>query len=95
MGRWTLGSWEKKLVIDYMLFGKGLDIIKMAVEDSGNLDIESYNNLIWGELMWGRTEVEVRRERCKMESGWQDRLGSLLESSRGRVHRVEGGESDW
>ncbi len=46
MGRWTAESGEKKLVIDYMLFGKGLDVIKMVVEDSGNLDIRSDHNLI-------------------------------------------------
>ena len=34
----------------------------MVVEDSGNLDIVSDHNLIWGEVVWGRTEVEVRRE---------------------------------
>ena len=53
---------EKKWVIDYMLFGKGLDVIKMVVEDSGNLDIGSDHNLIWGKVVWGRTEVVVRRE---------------------------------
>ena len=37
----------------------------MVVEDSGNLDIESDHNLIWGEWVCGRTEVEVRRGRCK------------------------------
>ena len=43
--------------------------------------------------MWGRTEVEVRREWCK----WRvDGRLALSGSSRGRVHRVgEGGQSDW
>ena len=59
MGRWTWESGVKKLVIDYMLFGKGLDVIKMVVEDSGDLDIGSDHNLIWGGSV-GRREVEVR-----------------------------------
>ena len=29
VGRWTWESREKKSVIDYMLFGKGLDVVKM------------------------------------------------------------------
>ena len=48
-------SREKKSIIDYMLFGKGLDVIKM---DSGNLDIGSDHNLIWGKVVWGWREVE-------------------------------------
>ena len=35
-----MGKWGEEVVIDYMLFGKGLDVVKMVVEDSGNLDIE-------------------------------------------------------
>ena len=91
MGRWTWESGEKKSVIDYW-FGKSLDVIKIAVEDSGNLDIESDHNLIWGEVVLGRTEVEVRREWYK----WRvDGIGAPSGSSRGRVHRVgEGGGSD-
>ena len=46
-----------------MLLGKDLNGIKMVVEDSGSLDIALDNNLIWGEVVWGRTEVEVKRER--------------------------------
>ena len=38
-GRLTWESGEKR--IDYMLFGKGLDVIKMVTEDSGNLDVKS------------------------------------------------------
>ena len=45
-----------------MLFGKRLDVIKMIVEDSVNLDIWSDHNLIWSEVVRWRTEVEVRRE---------------------------------
>ena len=45
VGRWTWENGEKKSVIDYM-FGKGLDIIKMIVENSGHLDIGSDHNLI-------------------------------------------------
>ena len=56
---------ERKCLIDYMLFGKGLGVIKMVVEDSGNLHIGSDHNLIWVEVVWGRTEVDVRRERYK------------------------------
>ena len=63
-GRWTGESVEKKSVIDYML-RKGLDVIKMVIEDSGNLDIGSDHNLIWDEVVWGRTEVKVRREQFK------------------------------
>ena len=46
VGRWTREGGEKKSVIDYMLFGKGLDVIKMVIEDLGNLDIGSDHNLI-------------------------------------------------
>ena len=58
---------DKKSVI-YYKFGKGLDVI-IVVEDSGNLDIGS-DHLIWSEVVWGRTEVEVRREWYKWKSGW-------------------------
>ena len=61
-GRWTWESGVKKSIIYHMLFGKGLDVIKMVVEDSGNRDIGSDHNLIWGKVVLGRTEVEVRRE---------------------------------
>ena len=74
VGRWTWESGEKKSVIGYM-FGKGLDVIKMVVEDSGNLDIGSDHNLIWSEVVWGLIEVEVRRERYKWRVdgrlGWE------------------------
>ena len=36
--RQTWESAEKKSVLDYMLFGKGLDVIMMVDEDSGNLE---------------------------------------------------------
>ena len=42
-----------------------MDVIKMVVEDSCNFDIGSDHNLIWGEVVWGRTEVEVRREQYR------------------------------
>ena len=61
MGRWTWESGEKKSAIGHM-FGIGLDVIEMVVGDSGNLDIGSDHNLIWSKVVWGRTEVEVRRE---------------------------------
>ena len=41
---------------------KGLDVIKMVVADSSNLDIGSDNICIWGKVVWERTEIEVRRE---------------------------------
>ena len=66
---------------------KGLAVIKMVDEDSGNLDIGSDHNLILGEVVCRRTEVEVRRKRYK----WM----GMLSGSSLRVHRVgEGGESD-
>ena len=51
-----------------MLFGKGLDVIKMVVEDSGNLDIGSDQNLIWGSGV-GVEEVDMRRQwyKCRVE----------------------------
>ena len=52
----------KRLLDLVYMFGNGLDVIKMVVEDSGNLDIGSDHYLIWGEVMWGRIEVEVRRK---------------------------------
>ena len=64
VGRWTWESWEKKSLIDYQ-FVKVMDVIKMVVEDSGNFDIASDHNIIWGEVVWERTECEVRRERCR------------------------------
>ena len=94
VGKWTWESGEKKSVLDHMLFGKGLDVIKIIVEDSGNLNIGSNDDLIWGEMVWGRTEVEVRREWYKCKVNGRIRLGALSGSSRGRVHRVGEGESD-
>ena len=61
VGRWTWERGEKKWAIDYMLFRKGLDVIKMVVEDSGNLDIGGDHNRIWGKVVWGWTEANVRR----------------------------------
>ena len=83
------------MVINYTLSGKGLDVIKMVVEDSGNRDIGSYQNLIWGEVVWWMREVEVRKEQYKWSVdsmlGW-----GTTRSSLGRVHRVgERDESDW
>ena len=52
-GQVGMGSGEKKTVTDNMLFGKGLDVIKVVVVDSGNLDIGSDHNLIWGEECGG------------------------------------------
>ena len=56
--RLTWESGEKKSIIDSMLFGKGLDVIKMVVEDSGNLDIRSDHNLIWGEVVRGGQKLK-------------------------------------
>ena len=39
-----MGKWGEEAVIGH--FGKGLNEIKMVVEDSGNLDIGSDHNLI-------------------------------------------------
>ena len=64
VGRWAWESWEKKSLIDYQ-FVKVMDVIKMVVEDSGNFDIASNHNIIWGEVVRERTEGEVRRERCR------------------------------
>ena len=65
---------------------------KMVVEDSGNLDIVSGHNVIRGEVVWGRTEVEVKKRVVQIETRWQASLGALSGSSRGIVHRVrEGG----
>ena len=54
----------RKSVIDYMLFGKAIEVDEMVVEDSGMLDVESDHYLIWSEVIWGRREVR-RRERYK------------------------------
>ena len=67
VGRWTWESSEIKLVIDYE-FVKGMDVIKIVVEDSGYFYIGSDHNLICGKVVWGRTEIEVRRERYR----WRD-----------------------
>ena len=70
-----------------MLFGKGLDVIKMEVEESGNLDIGSDHDLIWDEVVWGRTELEVRRERCKWRVDgrlvWEHHQEAVEEEFRG------------
>ena len=44
-GSWTWESGVRKSVIDYMLFGKAIEVVEMAVEDSGNLDVESDHQL--------------------------------------------------
>ena len=49
----NMGKWGEE--IGYILH----------VWDSGNLDIGSDHNLIWGEVVWGRSEVKVRREPYK------------------------------
>ena len=59
-GRWTWESCVRKSVIDYMLFGKAIEVVEMVVEDSGKLDVGSDHNPIWREVIWGRREV--RRE---------------------------------
>ena len=54
------------------MFGKGLDVIKMVVENCSTLEIGSDHNLIWGEVVWGRMEVEVRRDWYKWRvDGWR------------------------
>ena len=45
-GRWIWESGVRKSVIDYMLFGKAIDVVKMGVEDSGKLDVGSDHNRI-------------------------------------------------
>ena len=47
----------RKSVIDYMLFGKAIEVVEMVVEDSGKLDVGSDHNLIWSEVIWERKEV--------------------------------------
>ena len=46
-----LRKWLRKSVIDYMLFGKAIEVVEMVVEDSGKLDVGSDHNLIWSEVI--------------------------------------------
>ena len=39
----------RKSVIDYMLFGKAIEVVEMVVEDLGKLDVGSNHNLIWSK----------------------------------------------
>ena len=78
-GRWTLESCVRKSVIDYMLFGKAIEVIEMAVDGSGKLDVGSGHNLIWSEVIWERREVRRRewykwREDGKLD--WEESGGS-------------------
>lgn len=79
-GWWTCESGEKKSAIDYMVFGKGLDVVTM-VEDSGNVDVGSGHSLIWGKVTWGSMEVEVRRERYKwrVDGIWKEYQNAVEE----------------
>ena len=40
-GRWTWESGVRKSVIDYMLFGKVIEVVEMVVENAGKLDVGS------------------------------------------------------
>ena len=44
--RWTWESGVRKSVIDYMLFGKAIEVVEMVVEVSGKLGVGSDHNLI-------------------------------------------------
>ena len=37
----------RKSVIDYMLFGKPIEIVEVVVKDLGKLEVGSGHNLIW------------------------------------------------
>ena len=64
----------RRSVIDYMLFGKAIEVVEV-LEDSGKFDVGSDHNLIWSEVIWGRREVR-RRERYKWrvygKLDWED-----------------------
>ena len=67
----------RRSVIDYMLFGKEIEVGVMVVEDSGKLEWESNHNLIWSKVIWGRREVR-RREQYK-ENGLGGISGGSVE----------------
>ncbi len=61
--------------IDYMLFGKAIEVVEMVVEDLGKLDVGSDHNLIWSKVIWGWREVRRRaqykwRVDCKLD--WEE-----------------------
>ena len=41
----------RKSVIDYMLFGKALEVVDKVIENLGKLDAGSDRNLIWSEVI--------------------------------------------
>ncbi len=50
-GRLTWESDVRKSVIDYMLFGKAIEVIEMVVEALGKLDVGSDHNLTWSKVI--------------------------------------------
>lgn len=56
---WESGEWTS--VIDYMLFGRPLEVVKMVVEDPCIVDFGLDHNLIWGEVLWRRAGVSETR----------------------------------
>ena len=49
--RWTREGGVRMSVIDYMLFGKAIEVVEMVVEDSEKLNVGSDHNLIWSEVI--------------------------------------------
>ena len=47
-----MGKCREEVIIDYMLFGKDLDVIKMVVEDTGNW-ILGQIVIHLGQSVWG------------------------------------------
>ena len=41
----------RKSVIDYMLFGKAIEVVELVIVDSGKLDVGSDYTLIWNEAI--------------------------------------------
>ena len=57
-GRWTWKIGMRKSVIDYMWFGKAIEVVEMVVENSGKLDVGLDHNLNWSEVIWLRRKQE-------------------------------------
>ena len=64
-GRWTWECEQKRSVIDYILFSRGLVVEKMQIEDSERKEIGSDHNLLWCEVRPGNLEKVVLQDRYK------------------------------
>ena len=60
--RWTWECEQKRSVIDYILFSKGLVVERMQIEDSERKEMGSDHNLLWCKVRPGNTEKVVSQD---------------------------------